>query len=206
MEITWFGRNCFRLRGKEGVIITDPCPPSSGYKIGKQEADIVTVSRRDDPGYDHRQIATGAKLFLDAPGEYEIGGALVRGVSVKDGDQRNLIFISELDGVRVGHLGLLKETPASGVMDQLENIDILLVPVGGHNALGATEAQDLMTSIAPSIAIPMNYATDRETLELDPVDRFLSETGVKPEPEAKLTVTRSGLPDELTLHLLTPKV
>ena len=115
------------------------------------------------------------------------------------------IFISELDGVRIGHLGLLREVPGTQIMDQLENIDVLLVPVGGFNALGPTVAQDLMTTIAPSIAIPMNYKTDSETLGLEPVDRFLSETGIRPEPEAKLSVTRSSLPEELALHVLLPK-
>ncbi|HXG36494.1 MAG TPA: MBL fold metallo-hydrolase, partial [Dehalococcoidia bacterium] len=44
MEIVWYGLSCFRLRGKEATIVTDPCPPSSGYSLGKPSADIVTLS------------------------------------------------------------------------------------------------------------------------------------------------------------------
>ena len=44
LEITWFGRTCFRMRGREGAVVCDPCPPASGYKIGKLEANVVTLS------------------------------------------------------------------------------------------------------------------------------------------------------------------
>ena len=73
VEITWLGRNCFRLKGRDGVVLTDPCPPESGYAIGKQTANVVTISNRSEPGYSHREGITCAP-FLDAPGEYGVGG------------------------------------------------------------------------------------------------------------------------------------
>ncbi|HEY7465732.1 MAG TPA: MBL fold metallo-hydrolase, partial [Dehalococcoidia bacterium] len=45
MEIYWLGHGCFRLRGRDATVLTDPCPPSTGYRIGKVNADIVTISR-----------------------------------------------------------------------------------------------------------------------------------------------------------------
>ena len=51
IEITYLGRNCFRLKGRDGTVITDPCPPDSGFTLGKQTAEVVTLSRKDDPGY-----------------------------------------------------------------------------------------------------------------------------------------------------------
>ena len=60
-----------------------------------------------------------------------------------------------------------------------------------------------MKVIDPGIVIPMNYKTDVETMpELEPLDRFQRETGSKNEPEAKITVSRSNLPSELTVRLL----
>ena len=29
MEITWYGRACFRLKGRRATVITDPCPPKT---------------------------------------------------------------------------------------------------------------------------------------------------------------------------------
>lgn len=206
MEITWLGRNCFRLKGRERTVITDPCPPESGYRLGKPAADIVTVSRRDDPRYSFVEGVGGAPRVLDAPGEYEIGGVLVTGVAMKrDDGTRNVAFVCEIDGIRIGHLGLPSAAPSAAVLEQMDDVDVLLIPVGGHNSLAATVAADLITSIDPRIAIPMNYRTELEQMELEPIDRFLKETGSKAEPQTRIQVTRSQLPQDLTIMLLQAK-
>jgi L-ascorbate metabolism protein UlaG (beta-lactamase superfamily) len=207
VEITWLGRNCFRLRGRDGAVITDPCPPDSGYKLNKPQADIVTVSRRDDPGYSATSVVSGEPMVLDAPGEYEIGGILVTGVATRTpADERNVVFVVEIDGIRVGHLGLLGAAPSARTLEELEDVDILLFPVGGMNALAPAVAQDVMTTIDPSIAIPMNYGTEHESLGLEPLEKFLKETGGRNDPQPKLTVTKSSMPTELTVVILEPKI
>jgi L-ascorbate metabolism protein UlaG (beta-lactamase superfamily) len=81
----------------------------------------------------------------------------VTGIATKRPDGvRNVIFVVELDGIRVGHLGLPAAAPTQAAMEELKDIDILLMPVGGGNALGASAAADVMTTIDPRIAIPMN--------------------------------------------------
>lgn len=206
MEITWLGRNCFRLRGREGVVITDPCPKDSGYNLGKPTANVITLSRRDEPGYSAiNAVAEGARV-LDAPGEYEIGGVLVTGVATKLPDgQRNIVFVVELDTVRIAHLGLIAAAPSASILEEIGDIDVLLLPAGGLNSLAPALAQDVMTAMDPRIAIPMNYKTDVETMDLEPLDRFVSETGVKSEPQPRLQVTKSSLPAELSVVILQPK-
>lgn len=202
IEITYLGRNCFRLKGRDGTVITDPCPPDSGFALGKQTAEVVTLSRKDDPGYSWAEGVGGSPMVLDAPGEYEIGGILVTGIATKGADgTRNVVFVSEIDGIRVAHLGLM----ATAAIDDLKNVDVLLLPVGGSNALAPNLAADLMTKIEPRIAIPMNFKTAGETLPLEPLDSFLKETGNRPEPQAKINVSRSGLPADLTVMVLEPK-
>jgi L-ascorbate metabolism protein UlaG (beta-lactamase superfamily) len=203
VEITYLGRTCFRLKGRDGIVITDPCPPESGFAIGKQAADIVTLSRRDDPGYSYTQAITGKPMVLDAPGEYDIGGILVTGIATKRTDgTRNVVFICEIDGIRIGHLGL----PAAIAYEELKDVDVLLLPVGGGNSLQPNQAADIMTRIEPRIAIPMNYKAGGETLDLEPLEKFLKETGSRPEPQPRLTVSRSNLPADLTVMVLEPKL
>ncbi len=203
VEITYLGRNCFRLKGRDGTVITDPCPPESGFLIGNQSADIVTVSRRDDPGYSYSAGITGEHMVLDAPGEYDIGGILATGIATKRPDgSRNVVFICEIDGIRIGHLGL----PGSIAFEELKDIDVLLLPVGGGNSLTPNQAADTMTRIEPRIAIPMNYKAGGETLDLLPLENFLKETGSKAEPQPKINVSRSTLPSDLTVMLLEPKL
>src|SRR5215207_6571192 len=80
MDVTWLGHACVRLRGKDGVVLMDPCAKSTGYMIGKQSADIVTASRADaEHGF--TDAVTPPFRLLDAPGEYEIGGVLLNGVN-----------------------------------------------------------------------------------------------------------------------------
>ena len=203
VEITWLGRTCFRLKGRDGVVLTDPCPPESGYRLAKQQADVVTVSRADDASYNYREIVTDDPLFLDAPGEYEKGGILVTGYATKRADgTRNVMFIYELDGIKVGHLGL-PSVPQG--LDELKDVDILLIPVGGGNSLAGAAAADVMTTIDPKIAIPMNYKTDFEPLDLEPLEKFIKETGSKAEPQPKVQFSRSQLPEDLTVMVLQPK-
>lgn len=206
MEITWLGRNCFRIRGREGAVVTDPCPPESGYKFAKPAADIVTLSSKDDSGYSAIEVVGGTPKVLDAPGEYEIGGILVTGVAtVGQNASRNIAFVVEVDGIRVGHLGLLASAPNAAAIEALGDIDVLLLPTGGGNALSPKLAQDLMTKFDPGVAIPMNYRTEVETLELEPLESFLKETGAKPEPLARIQVTKSSLPQDLTVMVLEPR-
>ena len=205
VEITWLGRNCFRIKGREGTIITDPCPPASGYKLGKPAAEVVTLSNRDDAGYNSIESVAGDPVVLDAPGEYEIGGILVEGLAVPRPDgTRNIVFVCEMDGIRVGHLGLLGSAPGTEVQEQLQ-IDSLLLPVGGGNALAGRAAQDVMTAIDPKIAIPMNFKTDVEKMDLETIERFLKETGAKAEAQPRLQVSKSGLPGDLTVMVMQPK-
>jgi len=210
MEITWLGRNCFRIKGREGIVLTDPCPPESGYKLGKQTADVVTVSSRSDPGYSFAASVTRASgepaFVLDAPGEFEVSGILVTGVANPRGDgTRNICFICEVDGVRIGHLGLPTAISGAALLEQLSDVDILLIPVGGGKSLAAPAAAVAMTTIDPHIVIPMNYRTENETAELDLLERFIKETGSRAEPLPRLQVTKNTLPADLTVMYLQPR-
>lgn len=205
MEINWLGRTCFRLKGRDGVVITDPCPPSSGYNIGKLQADIVTFSRVFDPEYGVREAAPPEAMVFDAPGEYEHSNILVTGIARKRPDGgRNVMFFFEMDGIRIGHLGLPGPSGPPRI-DEIKDVDILIFPAGGGISLSANSAADVMTTIDPRIAIPMHYGTPQEALALDPIDAFLKETGSKAEAQAKLTVTKGQLPAEMTVTILEPR-
>ena len=205
MEITWLGRTCFRLKGRDGTVVTDPCPPESGYRYPKQASEIVTISRRDDPACSYVDGVSGEPMVFDAPGEYEHGGILVTAIASKLPDgARNIMFVIEIDGIRVGHLGRPAAANPSAI-DELKDVDVLLMPVGAGGSLSGATAADVMTTIDPKIAVPMNFKTEEETLDLEPLDRFLKETGTKSEPQPKLTITRSSMPAELTVMLLHPR-
>ena len=48
MDVTWLGHGCFRLRGRNAAVVTDPYPPSIGLKLPRLDADLVTVSHEHE--------------------------------------------------------------------------------------------------------------------------------------------------------------
>jgi L-ascorbate metabolism protein UlaG (beta-lactamase superfamily) len=209
MEIYWLGHGCFRLRGRDATVLTDPCPPSTGYKIGKVNTDIVTISR-DHPDSSHRAAASNGEVrFLDRPGEYEIAGVLITAVDTDradrdDGYSRNLAFVIDIDDIKVCHLGDIQRVPTGDEVEELSGVDILLVPVGGGPVIGAAKAAEIVSSLEPKIVIPMLYKTDVSKADFESVDHFIKEMGVEAKsPEQRLNITRSGLPEDTSLILLS---
>ncbi|MDZ7727793.1 MAG: MBL fold metallo-hydrolase [Dehalococcoidia bacterium] len=203
IEITWLGRTCFRIRGREGTVVMDPLPADSGFKPGKLTGDIVTQSRANDPQFGDPSVVGGSPRVLNAPGEYEIGGVLATAVALPYSDgTRNVAFIIEMELVRIAHLGLLSSEGKVSIPAELEDVDIVLLPAGDGPSLDGRQAADLITSMDPSVAIPMLYKTDQERMELEGLEKFLSETGAKPEPQPRYSTTKSGLPENLTVVVL----
>src|SRR5207244_11432988 len=75
MELVWIGRSCFRLRGRDATVITDPCNKSSGYNLGRATADLVTISN-GHPHHNAAEEVAGEPPVLDGPGESEVSGLL----------------------------------------------------------------------------------------------------------------------------------
>ena len=69
MDIYWLGHGCFRLRGKDATVVTDPAAPTTGYRISKVAADIVTLSS-NDPESSYVQGIQGEPKLLSSPGEF----------------------------------------------------------------------------------------------------------------------------------------
>ena len=208
MELTWLGHSCFRLRAKEATVVTDPYDRSTGYSLGRPNADLVTVSL-DDPAHNHVDGVAGSPRVIAGPGEFEIASTSVVGVSTwhdREKTRRNVAYVIELEDLRVCHLGAIGVVPTSDQVEEIGSIDILLVPVGGGDALDAPPAAETVNLLEPKLVIPMHYKTDIEKTKLDPIDRFLKEMGAKsPETHAKIAVTRSSLPDETQLLVLDYK-
>jgi L-ascorbate metabolism protein UlaG (beta-lactamase superfamily) len=202
MEITWLGRSCIRIRAKEATVVADPCDRSTGYSMGRPTADIVTVSH-SDPAHAYVDGVAGTPRVIEGPGEFEINGASIVGVQTYRGKEKtpesgkNVAYVIELEDLRIGHLGGIGHVPTSDQIEAMGAVDVLMVPVGGGESLDAPPAAETIALLEPKLVIPMNYKTDAEKAKLDPLDRFLKEMGAKsPEHHAKVTITKSSLPEE----------
>lgn len=188
-------------------MVTDPCPPSTGYAIGKPTADIVTLSHRHE---DHSYVkaVAGHPVVLEGPGEYEIHGAFFTGIrTYHDGEGgENVAFVVEMEEIRVCHLGDLGRTPSAEQAEEMTGVDVLLVPVGGGSTIDGAKAAEVASLLEARLVIPMHYQTPASKAKLDPPDRFLKEMGVTAiEPQPKLSISRSTIPHETQVMVLDYK-
>lgn len=184
--------------------MADPYDHSSvGYKALKLKGDIVTVSH-DAPGHNFVKGVKGFQWELRGPGEYEIGGIFITGVAIKESKQNsNMVYIFDYDGVALGHLGDMQKVPTQTQVEAFGSVDVLMVPVGGGNALNAAKAAEVIAMIEPGIVIPMHYKTPGSSLKLLALRQFLQEMGLSNEkPVPSLKVTRSSIPEETKVVVL----
>jgi L-ascorbate metabolism protein UlaG (beta-lactamase superfamily) len=211
MDITWLGHACFRLRGRDVAILTDPYEGSDwGYGPLSAQAKVVTVSN-SHPHHAGLSGIEGTPRVLRRPGEYEIGGALIWGIRTarradQPGEIKNTAFVIQLEDLTVCHLGDLATAPLTAEeLTRIKDSDVLLVPVGGHCTINATQAAEVVAQIEPKIIVPMHYATEetRGHLELDDIERFCRELGASEStPRGRLNVTQSSLPSVPTVVVL----
>ncbi len=209
MDITWLGHACFRIRGSQAVIITDPFPPGLGYTLGKQTADIVTISH-PHPSHSYAAGVNEQHRLVKGPGEYEISDVLILGITTYHdavngkSKGKNTVYLMEVDGVNICHLGDIGHVLSDEHIEEIGNIDILLIPVGGVSTINASMAAQTVRKVEPKIVIPMHYKTEKSTHDLEPVENFIKEMGQSQiEPRPKLTVSKSNLPLTLQVVVLT---
>lgn len=210
MEITWLGHSCFKLRGREASVVTDPPSKKTGYTIGRPTANVVTISH-DHEGHSNVKAVTGDPRVIQGPGEFEVAGVLIKGTSTyhdqEQGAERgkNTAYVMEIDELRICHLGDLGHVPTPEQVEELSGIDILLAPVGGGSTIDAKAAAETVSLLDPRLVIPMHFETPTSKDKLDPVDAFLKEIGspkALEEKQSKLSITKSTLPQETKVQVL----
>lgn len=201
MNIIWYGLNCFKVQSKEIVLITDPFNSDTGIKSFQGQADIVTISQSED-GYDNVKSIKGVPFVIKSAGEYDIKGISILGISTfgnnkdKKKKEENIIYVYEVEGIRICHLGILNGMLSNSDLEKIGQIDILLVPVGGTITINGEKADEVINIIEPKVVIPMHYRTKGVTLKIDDASKFLKEMGVTAnEKIQKFSVKKKELPE-----------
>lgn len=194
MQLSWYGQSYFKIEGKNATVLLDPFTKDIGLKAPKSKSDLVVISH-DSKFLDKSHEDS---FLIDGPGEYEIKEVFVQGIkSLNKKDERNTSFIIGMEDMSIAFLGSFGEKELNEKqLELLGDADILLLPVGDKLVLNAKEAVNIISQIEPKVIIPMFYKTNGIKVDLEGVDKFLKEVGIKPEKTDKLKIVRKELPSE----------
>ncbi len=203
MDITYLGAGSVKLSGKNITVVCDPYTQKAGLPKISAKADVVTLSSPEG----HGELA-GA-MVLDGPGEYEVKGSMITGVPaqlhIDEDGNRCTVYSITVDGVNVVVAGNIAGKLDNKELDHLGNVDVLVVPVGGHGlTLDAEGAATVVAQLEPSYVVPVHFDDGVTKYEMPqaPVADFLKEMGVNPDPETKLKVNAKEAPEETQVVLL----
>ena len=159
MKITWIGHSCFKVEEAGYRVVFDPY--DDGYVPGlgpvRETAEEVLCSHEhgDHNARKRVTLASGSEspftVTKIATFHDPLKGVL-RG--------RNTIFILSANGKRIAHFGDLGCKLPADQLAQLKNLDVAMIPVGGHYTIDASQAADLVRKISPAHVIPMHYRGD----------------------------------------------
>jgi L-ascorbate metabolism protein UlaG (beta-lactamase superfamily) len=189
MNISWYGHSCFQcqfnLNGENVNLVIDPYSPNIGLKLPTITTDFALVTHQhEDHNYIEALRFSNGTMVVDSPGEYEIRNVFVHGMAsfhdAEQGNDRglNVIYKITAEGISIAHLGDLGCDLSSEQLENLENVDILLIPVGGKYTIDAKKAAHFIKQVDPKIVIPMHYKTPGSNMDIDDLQPFAKEMGL----------------------------
>lgn len=208
MDITWYGFNCFRITERgHTTVVTDPYHPQMNLAKLGVKADLITTSQ--DRMAEQAEAIRGEAYVISGAGEYEVGELFVTGIPLhaQVGDagkvRRNIAYHLEYpNNLNVLHLGTLHQKPDQSIIEQLDEVHVLLLPVGGAG-LSGDDLADLISLIEPSYVLPMQPADVSEATFAAALNGLLTGMGAADvEWQDMLRVTSSGLDEQTQVILL----
>ena len=140
----------------------------------------------------------------------DLGEVLVRNVSTDIRSQYggseakgNSIFVFEMAGLCIGHLGHLHHEPDAGQYAAIGRLDVVMAPIDGGMTLDLPTMSRVLKRLKSSVVLPMHWFSDYT------LDEFLigmaDEFAVVEVGGPALQVSRDRLPARPTIMVLRPE-
>lgn len=205
MQIYWHGYSSLRIDAKTGdtdvTLLTDPFESEASVRFPRTVApDILVLSHQDRKRF-NLEGAQGTPFTISDPGEYEVKGLFVTGIQDPAVDasekSRPVIYRFIVEGMSIAFLGQLKRKLTPFEIEALNDIDILLIPIGGGDVMDSKVASETIAEIEPRVVVPMYYDIPGIKTKLAGVDAFCKSLGVCKRQDAnRLKVSKKDLPTE----------
>lgn len=207
MLIQYYGHSCFKLTTKPAgratddiSVFLDPFSKEIGLRPPQGQADVIFISHDH---WDHNNVEAlkGDPVVINTPGEYSVKGINVIGIEsfhdTKEGSAKgkNTIFILETEDLKICHLGDLGCDLNSKQIEEIDGIDVLMIPVGGGEyTIDGKKAAEIVRKIEPAIVIPMHYNIKGSSVDIEDESKFCNETGnCSKEKVSKLNIKKKDL-------------
>src|SRR5687768_7956173 len=97
-------------------------------------------------------------------------GAFIKGIpglAHVDESRVRSIYSVQSDGVRVALIGNIAPKLSDQQLEDMDRVDVLVLPVGGHGlTLDSTAAVEIISQIEPKIVIPTHYDDGKTSFEV----------------------------------------
>ena len=214
MKIKWYGHASFLITAESGTkIITDPYESGGydgaiSYGSPPDEADIVLVSH-DHPDHNHVQGLKGSPQVVKGAGTHTASGIVFKGISTyhdtSGGKDRgeSTIFCFTVDSITLCHLGDLGHPLNTKDTEEIGEVDVLMIPVGGYFTIDAEVATEVMNILKPRLVIPMHFKTEKCDFPITTVDDFTgNKDNVTKLTTSEIELSKDTLPDSTAIQVL----
>lgn len=187
MDIQFYGANCVTLSTKHARVVVDDTLADLGAKTVAKPGDIMLYTGA------HGQAGNEPKIIIDQPGEYEVSGVSVYGISarshVDESNQKSAtMYKVVIDDFKILVTGHVYPELTDKQLETIGMIDVMIVPIGGNGyTLDGVGALKIVKKVEPKLVIPTHY--DDKSLTLPMVQQPLADAlrGLAMEPKETTT-------------------
>lgn len=210
--ITYIGHSTFFIETPSGVkIATDYNgwykPPALPTVVTMNKAHSSHYTMSPEPGIEYVLHGWQDGSEKGADHDVVVGDTYIRNVPTDIRNwggtmepNGNSIFIFEVAGLCIGHLGHLHHELTEKQYAEIGRLDVLMVPVDGGLTMGADSMSRVVQRLRSSLILPMHRRGP-------PISQFLSMFGTGfdavTDDDATIAVSIRNLPKRPTIHILS---
>ncbi|MBY6151964.1 MBL fold metallo-hydrolase [Vannielia litorea] len=216
VRITYVDHSVYVIQTEGGLAVATDY---NGY-LGPEDLvpDVATMNHAHSshwtPNPDPR-IPNVLKGWGDGEGpadhHLDLGEMLIRNVptDIRQGfggveEDGNSIFIFEVAGLCIGHLGHLHHEPNAEQYAALGRLDVVMAPVDGGMTVDIATMQSIVSRLRSSIVLPMHWFSGYSLEQF--LEGMAGEFVIDRRVDSSFTVSLRDLPSRPTIVVLQPAV
>jgi L-ascorbate metabolism protein UlaG (beta-lactamase superfamily) len=212
VRLTFVGHATWLIESAGGIkIATD----YNDYIRPPVVPDVATMNRAHtthyslfpDPAIKH--VLRGWNPEGDGPAKHDltVGDVRVRNVATNIRDWAggfiaygNSIFIFEIAGMCIGHLGHLHHTPTDQQVAHIGQLDVVMVPVDGSYTMDISGVVETLKTLRARLILPMHYFNPFTLARF--LERIGNDFPVEKSERPEIVVSQATLPVEAKILVL----